>query len=141
MSIITTEFDEKPLERKKVTDLRLITGGKDGDGFNGSWLVGLPIGSIFLVQESGRDPQFPSFLLMQYYLNYISPSSRSVMLITGADRKQEVFVDPVRFCNRFRLHEVLFNPEVDKPHEIEEDLVEEEQEDTTPSEKEEETQG
>jgi len=108
---ILTDFNQKG---SRVTNLKLITGGRDGDGSDMNWLQGLEIGTIFLVKEK-RTPQatLPSFMLLCYCL--VFKTDKACKLASENTQLGDVYVDPIRFCERYDLFEVIGKVPMEQP--------------------------
>jgi len=94
------EIEEE--ERVKAPFIpRIITGGKDPtDPNDPNWLSSLDQYTSFLVQNK-KDTQFA---LGEFRVIYKSIKS---ILVLSSNMKEPIWVDPIRFCRDFRLHEIL----------------------------------
>lgn len=102
MKELATKEDD---EGKILPFARLGTGG----GFNGGsivsdvWLDNLQEGTVFLAKEKGSS----SFLHGCFILSGRFEKSTFLLQDTGQGSHVSMWIDPVRFCNRYSLVQVL----------------------------------
>ena len=90
---------KKSKELKAEPVLRIVPGGRDGDG---NWLIGLNEGCVFLTRELGSDK---TFLLLQFHI--MKKWKRAVWLHRNFPHANEdIFVDSLVFSNTFELIEI-----------------------------------
>ncbi len=92
-------------EDKKMPVLKVIEGGRSATAAGGptgtNWLSELDIGCIFLCQ----DKTSKDYVLHQFEV--VFKSKKSVRLFTNLNSEIYLWVDPIIFCNRHILFEVL----------------------------------
>lgn len=84
--------------KEQMPELKLLEGGKNPP--NGNWLSELDTGTMFLVQDKTNH----DFLLGAFKL--VNKTEKAVMLVNSSV-PNPVFVNPMRFCNKYSLYEVL----------------------------------
>ena len=92
-------------EKDNVVSLKLIEGGKDTSGTNDSdWLTPLAEGTIFLTQEKNN----PNVFHLDQWQK-VDDFDQSQLLVSNLNGQVRLFVPKpaTRFCNKFRLHEIL----------------------------------
>ncbi len=98
--------DTQPAAASKQPKLSLIIGGKGGgsDAENPDWLSSLKINTVFLIQtKSGSE-----FVCGQYQILMKSPNGKAVFLYSGLVKEERLWVLPMRFCNMYKLVDVIF---------------------------------
>lgn len=112
-----TELEEEqtaPVKQPFVP--RVITGGKDGGagfGDNGpDWLRDLPLGSVFLVEDTNSHNQKEDkyFALGgPFSIAYRTPNGRGVGLVMETPTgQQSIFpVNSLRFSSRYKMFDIL----------------------------------
>jgi hypothetical protein len=100
-TLTTSQDQEEEGEEKKVVDLRLITGGKEPPDGGSSWLEKLEVGACFLVKEKNNPLDFNLGLF-----RLAEKTSKAVVLNTP-HVPHNLYVDPVAFCNKYRMYEDL----------------------------------
>lgn len=99
----TEEVERGNLKLKVIEGGIPKPAGREPPSSNDSWLTGLEVGSIFLVQDKAS----LNYLQQQFRL-LEKISKKSVVLFTIIDGKETVFpVSPIRFSNRYELVEVI----------------------------------
>jgi len=96
------EFVEKQEEKEdRVTELRIIPGGKEPPTEVNCWLDKVEKGTNFVVKDKTnlRDFQLTLFVLIDRY-------ERTVVL-ANPQVPNPILVDPQQFCNKFSLFEDL----------------------------------
>lgn len=96
---------------------KLITGGRDNGGSEDGvcWLLGLEEKTAFIVEETNVGQTMPRWAVAQYYL--VKKFPKAVMLVNS--QQQEIFVNPYRFSNAYRLYDMLYDPKTMPPIETE----------------------
>lgn len=90
---------EKLQEREPL--LRIVPGGRDGDG---NWLIKLNEGCVFLTRPLG-DGKVKTFELLQFHL--VQKWRRACYLQRNFPRvNEDIFVDSLIFSNLFELVEI-----------------------------------
>lgn len=92
-------------EDEEVKKFRVITGGKEppDDPNNPDWLSKLDKGTVFLVQDKLNPNDFNLGLIR--LLNKTDKSA--TLAIKQGEAIIEAFVNPLRFCKKYSLYEVL----------------------------------
>lgn len=87
-----------------VVELKLITGGKDSGPKDptGNFMADMEIGTIFLVKDKTNAKDFS---LGQFQL--VDKTDKSCLIAQTLNGKMLAFVDPVWFCSKYQLWEVL----------------------------------
>lgn len=93
------DFYEK--ESNNVVDLKLVSGGKEPPA-DGNWLRELEDGTIFLIEDKNSH----DFNLGQVRLLHKEEKSIYLGFIVNGNPITS-FVNPIKFCQRYRLYETL----------------------------------
>lgn len=102
-------LEEADLKEDNVVPFRVLPGGKDGEG---NWLINLDRGTIFL----SRNNNDFGFVLMECLIlnktdNYVL---LKINVYTEGNNNSVVFwVDPIAFCSKHKLLEILRTPEIE----------------------------
>lgn len=82
--------------------LRIVPGGRDGDG---NWLIGLNEGCVFLTRALKESKHLLSFELLQFHIKM--KWKRAVWLHRNFPHANEdIFVDSITFSRMFELIEI-----------------------------------
>lgn len=100
MKLLKTPEEEQE-ERKKVVDLKLITGGKEPPEGGESWIEKLDVGSCFLVRDKSSPLEFNLGLFR------LAEKTTKAVVLQTPHVAHNLYVDPVRFCNRYMMYENL----------------------------------
>lgn len=101
------ELIKQEEKNTNVVDLEEWKGRLATDGFippddPNDWLMKLPTGAVFLVQDrTSNDFHTPMFKI-------VDKTAKSVFLVTtAAQQPMSLPVNPIRFCRKYSLHELL----------------------------------
>lgn len=98
------EDDEFETHEKdiKVVALQVVGGRDTGNTDDPNWLLKMEVGTIFLIKDKGNVKEFN---LGQFQL--IEKFEKSVLLVSSLNGVIKTFVDPVWFCSKYQLWEIL----------------------------------
>lgn len=110
-SLAMDDILEEKKEIKKVTNLRLITGGGEPPNKTGNWLKDMEPGTVFFVRATSPSKDFNLYM---FQLLGKEGTNSSVICLRSPLQPKEQYVEPNRFCSQFELHHsmgVLYIPE------------------------------
>ena len=95
-AVLVEKEEEK--ESKNVVELKLVSS--DGNPpSSGNWLMDLPIGQVFLIQDKQKPRDF-----MLGLFRLIGKEGKAVVLMTTASQ-DPIYVNPSRFCSQYDCYE------------------------------------
>lgn len=88
-------------EERKQPLFEVIQGGKEPPDTDVTWLEKLEVGACFLAKEKGNPLDF------QLKLFRIGSKTPKAVVLNTPEYPTNLYVDPIGFCNKFRLWEDL----------------------------------
>lgn len=105
--------DNNIIDFNKTKNAMIKTDTTGSDSNN--WLSGLKDGTIFLCRPKSHISQMVN-PTQQPFLGIYGKSrqtEKAVCLFDGLNPDNLYWCDPIRFCNSFELHEIIYNEEQD----------------------------
>lgn len=89
-------FHHFKTKEDRLNNFQVIPGGKGGGSKD--WLSAMPVNTVFITEDTADQSNF-----IQLRLRVAFKYDTSVLLYENMTEKPFGIVNPVRFCNRFRM--------------------------------------